>query len=166
MTCFRQPRPFHTTPSQNTLNTTVLQLSKSYCDALDTLPHHPRSTTSPTRSMQIPVLRCPSRPKPILTHEAHNVAAMRPRRLNHSASRAAEVRLQRVLAACGRPSGPSGTRAKANAVAWMEDAPLFQVLSGHGCLSIGRLLLHRGCKMCNILWREGLWKVDTEGQWL
>lgn len=64
---------------------------------------------------------------------------MRPRRLNHSASRAAEVRLQRVL--CRR--GPFWNKGEGERRAWMEDAPLFQVAGGHGCMDIGRLLLHR-----------------------
>lgn len=69
-----------------------------------------------------------------------------------------------LLAACGRPSGrPSGTRAKGERRGLDGgDAPLFQVLSGHGCLCHRTLCSsHRGCKMCNKLSREeNPWMVD------
>jgi hypothetical protein len=94
MTCSRQPPtpiPNHTSAKHAQHNGLAAEQILLRCVRHPSLAH-PRSIAGTIRSVQI----CPSCPKPILTHEAHNVAAMRPRRLNHSASRAAEVHLQRV----------------------------------------------------------------------
>ena len=136
MTCSRRPPaiPHHTIAKHAQRNGLAAEQIRSRCVRHPPLPTSAASPAQPEACKSRPQLPCC--PKPILTHEAHNVAVMRPRRLNHSASRAAEVRLQRVL--CRR--GPFWNKGEGERRAWMEDAPLFQVgwrtwMHGHRTLA-------------------------------